>query len=67
MSYVPVADDVVADEVDFFAHTPVRDGLLYNTWYKIGESCAVGADALENVLFGIAQKISLTPTDITSH
>lgn len=59
MSYVPVADDVVADEVDFFAHTPVRDGLLYNTWYKIGESCAVGADALENVLFGIAQKNKL--------
>ena len=42
MDYVPVFDDIVKDEVYFYAHTILRFGILYNAWYKVGKHPDVG-------------------------
>jgi hypothetical protein len=42
MDYVPVFDDIVKDEVYFYAHTILRFGILYNAWYKAGKHPDVG-------------------------
>ena len=42
MDYVPVFDDIVKDEVYFYAHTILRFGILYNAWYIVGKNSNVG-------------------------
>ena len=42
MEYVPVFDDIVKDEVYFYAHTILRYGIMYNAWYKVGKHADVG-------------------------
>ena len=47
--YVFDADEVVNDEVMFYAHTFLQPGLKQSIWTKVGKSKEVGD--LENVLF----------------
>ena len=49
MDHKPICDEVVKDEVEFYAHTVLRFGIIYNAWYKIGSSKEIGDFA--NVLF----------------
>ena len=42
MDYVPVFDDIVKDDVYFYAHTILRFGILYNAWYKVGKHPDIG-------------------------
>ncbi len=52
MDYEPVIDDIVKDKVAFYSHTLIRFGLIYDAWYKIGNSKCVGADELNELIFG---------------
>jgi len=45
-------EDIVKDEVDFYAHTILRAGIEYDTWYKVGKSADIGLEELKNVIFG---------------
>lgn len=49
LDYVFDADEVVNDEVMFYAHTFLQPGLKQGIWTKVGKSKEVGD--LENVLF----------------
>lgn len=50
----PDMDDIVKDDVLFYAHTVLRAGIDFNTWYKVGKSKELGLDGLSEVLWGIA-------------
>lgn len=52
MEYKPVVDDIVKDEVMFYAHTVLKFGIQEEVWYKVGKSADIGLDTLNNVLFG---------------
>lgn len=45
----PTMDEIVNDEVSFYAHTILRVGLYFNAWYKVGTSKNVGNT--ENIMF----------------
>ena len=49
LDYVFNADEVVNDEVMFYAHTLIQPGLKQGIWSKVGKSKDVGD--LEKVLF----------------
>ena len=42
IDYEPVFEDIVKDEVYFYAHTILRFGILYNAWYKVGKHPDIG-------------------------
>lgn len=64
MDHKPVCDEVVKDEVEFYAHTVLRTGIVNNAWYKVGKSKVIGYEYKE-VLFGIAQDcLGDSPTNI---
>lgn len=48
-------DEIVTDEILFYAHTVLRVGIEENKWYKVGKSDNLGLDKLENIYFGLAQ------------
>ena len=60
IDYVPVIADIVKDDVAFITHTFIRFGLWDNVWYKVGKSQDIGMDALDNVVFGLAQNSRFT-------
>lgn len=67
MEYKPKIDDIVKDEVAFFAHTILKFGIEFGAWYKIGKSADIGEEALSKVIFGCAQDskfISVTKVEI---
>ena len=45
-------DDILADDVDFYAYTILKAGIHFNTWYKIGNSKNVDEDGFRKVIFG---------------
>lgn len=49
MEYKPNIDEIVNDEVLFYAHTILRAGIMYNAWYKVGTSKCLGDT--ENIMF----------------
>jgi len=55
MDYVPVIEEIVKDEVLFYAHTVLRWGIEYNAWYKVGKSLNIGEEDLKNVFFCMTQ------------
>lgn len=64
-------EDIVGDEVLFFAHTILKVGLSYGAWYKVGNSFVMNHDNIDNVIFGITmdtyvdenlQILSINPT-----
>jgi len=67
MEYKPVVDDIVKDEVAFYAHTILKFGIEFGAWCKIGKSANIGEEALSEVIFGCAQDskfISVTKVEI---
>jgi len=49
IDYTPDMDDIVNDEVDFYAHTVLNVGIRTNTWYKIGTNKNIGDT--EHIMF----------------
>ena len=52
LDYKPVIDDIVKDEVQFYAHTILRRGIELGGWYKVGKSAEIGGAELSKVVFG---------------
>ena len=44
-------DEIVDDDIDFYAHTVLKYGYLYNVWYKVGTHKNVGDT--ENIMFRV--------------
>lgn len=51
MDYTPNVDEIVQDEVFFYAHTILRPGLHAGAWYKVGKSIDVGE--IDNIMFSL--------------
>ena len=65
MDNKPEIDDIVKDEVEFYAHTVLKSGVVYNAWYKVGKSKDTGSEEYKKILFGTAQEcIVHSPTEI---
>lgn len=56
MDYIPVMNEIVKDEVEFYAHTVLRAGIDYNAWYKVGKSGEVG-EGYKEVYFRVPEDI----------
>ena len=61
MDYKPVIEDIVKDEILFYAHTILRVGIEYGAWYKVGKSKELGLSGLNNVMFGDVFNYKATP------
>lgn len=44
------------DEVELYAHTVLRAGIVYGAWYKVGDSKEIG-EGRKDVLFGTASDV----------
>ncbi len=55
IDHKPVIEDIVKDEVQFYAHTILKFGIMYGAWYKIGKSKDIDETSLNEVVFGCAQ------------
>ncbi len=51
MDYKPIVDDIVNDEVEFYAHTVLKFGIVESAWYKVGKSSDLGLEALSEIFF----------------
>ena len=51
MNYIPNVDEIIQDEVYFYAHTVLRSGLHAGAWYKVGTSKNVGD--INNIMFSL--------------
>lgn len=57
-------ENIVKDDVDFYAHTVLRPGIEKNVWYRIGKSSNLETDKLKKIIFGQAQEIkTISPTE----
>ncbi len=68
MDYKPNIEEIVKDEVEFYAHTILKFGIVFNAWYKVGTSKNIG-DEYKEALFGdispiIYQKPDINPAEI---
>lgn len=45
-------EDIIKDDVDFYAHTILRSGIANNAWYKIGTSLDLGIKDFATTYFG---------------
>ena len=55
MEYELSINEVVKDEVAFYAHTVLRTGIELGAWHKVGKSTDLGEEGLAKVMFGCAQ------------
>ena len=60
MDYRPIIEEIVMDEVEFYAHTVLRAGIVYGAWYKVGNSKEIG-EGYKDVLFGTASDVRVLP------
>ena len=51
MDYEPKVEEIVKDEVEFYAHTILKFGIVFNAWYKVGTSKNIG-EGHKEALFG---------------
>lgn len=49
MDYIPNMDEIVQDEVYFYAHTVLSWGIRGELWYKVGKNADVGD--VNNIMF----------------
>jgi len=65
MDYKPIVDDIVNDEVEFYAHTVLKFGIVESAWYKVGKSSDLGLEDFSNVFFAapVVETISDTRTN----
>ncbi|WP_289158917.1 hypothetical protein [uncultured Muribaculum sp.] len=61
----PAIDDIVRDEVLFYAHTVLKFGIQDGVWSKVGKSNELGLAGLHNLYFGLADEedANLNPID----
>ena len=59
IDYKPKVENIIKDEVEFYAHTILKIGIEFNAWYKVGTSKNIG-EGHKDVLFGIASEIFTT-------
>lgn len=52
IDYKPDMEEIVNDEVLFYAHTILRVGIEFGAWYKVGKSMNLGEEKCRKVLFG---------------
>ena len=67
MDYKLNIEEIVKDEVEFYAHTILKFGIVFNAWYKVGTSKNIG-DEYKEALFGdispiIYQKPDINPAE----
>ena len=55
MDYVPVMNDIIQDEVSFYAHTVLRNGIVYDAWYKVGKAEVLNEGEINDVVWGHTQ------------
>lgn len=58
MDYVPNIEEIISDEVYFYAHAMIRVGVKWGAWYKVGRSKTVGD--VENIMFRWFQEIDFS-------
>ena len=58
----PSMDEIIDDEVFFYAHTILRAGIAFGTWYKVGTSKNIGS--LENIMFRMFDDVNWGITGI---
>ncbi len=51
MDYKPKIEEIVEDKVEFYAHTILKFGIVFNAWYKVGTSKNIG-EGHKEALFG---------------
>ena len=61
MDYKPCIEDIVSDEVLFYLHTDIRDGIMNDAWYKVGDSKKSGEEDCRKILFGATSPVSYGP------
>lgn len=54
-------NDIVKDEIDFYAHAILRSGIADGKWYKVGKSLDFDPDEVNNVIFGSAEDTEIIP------
>ena len=42
MDYEPILNDIIKDDVFFYAHTILHFGISFNAWYRVGKHNEVG-------------------------
>ena len=58
MDAKPTPEEIVADEVMFYAHTALRVGIERGVWYKYGKDKTIDEESLQDVLFGTVSETS---------
>ncbi len=53
IGYSPIIEEIVNDDILFYAHTVLRAGIDYKAWYKVGKSKELGLGGLNDVLWGV--------------
>lgn len=56
IDYIPNLNEIVKDEVHFYAHTILRQGLYDGAWYKIGSNKDVGD--VDNIMFSLFRDVN---------
>ena len=68
MDYKPIIENIVRDEVEFYAHTILKFGIVFDVWYKVGTSKNVGEGYKEAWFGDVSAKIhddpSLNPAEL---
>ncbi|MDE6632050.1 MAG: hypothetical protein K2K23_03540, partial [Muribaculaceae bacterium] len=60
MDYKPKPEDIVKDEVDFYAHTILRNGIEDGLWYKVGKAKGEFEEEKLKPLFGTCRETKYT-------
>ncbi|MDE6695785.1 MAG: immunity 26/phosphotriesterase HocA family protein [Muribaculaceae bacterium] len=53
MDYNPNIEEIVSDEVDFYSHTIIRDGIEWDSWYKVGKHMGHLEEEIDKPIFGM--------------
>ena len=64
MDYKPKPEDIVKDEVDFYAHTILRNGIEDGLWYKVGKAKGEFEEEMSKPLFGTCRETKYINGDI---
>lgn len=50
----PSIEEIIKDEVQFYAHTFLRPGIYFDYWHKVGKSNDIKIEEVKKVWFGLA-------------
>lgn len=59
----PKIEQIVSDDVAYYAHTVLRAGIQFNAWYKVGTSKIIDEETVANVIFGYPNIIKDNPLE----